>query len=37
MRPEAVVKGEVVLFFVFTFDLIDDGGVVFHFYTGDTT
>lgn len=37
MWPEGIIEGEVMLFFIFTSDLVYNGGVISHFYTGGTT
>ena len=37
MWPEGIIEGEVMLFFIFTSDLMYNGGIISHFYTGGTT
>lgn len=37
MRPEGIIESEVMLFFIFTSDLMYDGGVISHLDTGGTT
>lgn len=37
MWPEAIIESEVMLFFIFTSDLMYNSGIIFHFDTSCTT
>ena len=37
MGPEGIIEGEVMLFFIFTSDLMYNSGIISHLHTGGTT
>ena len=37
MRPEGIIEGEIMLFFIFTSDLVYNSGVISHLYTCSAT
>lgn len=37
MGPKTVIEGEVMLFFIFLFVFVEDGGILFHVHTTNTS